>query len=404
LPGWRDRSAGGWAFFGEAARDKSIVLLGESLHVTAELPLVRLPMVEHLHRNMGFDVVAFEGSMIDAWLAQDDLLRAPDEPDAVQDAAAAGWLTLWNTPEMRQVLGYIHETRHSERLYFASMDIQPAMGGHPRKRAVLRRFVERVFEYAGVPKPEAAASALEADLDALRSCAGRQPPPPERLRAVARLSEAIRKADKAVRARSDVHADALALVPGMIEQRLRHCAESVRADGSIDWKVYKEARDRYQASNVLALRDKVSRKHRVVVWGHHTHVAYGAAGANAKVSIAGALRETAPGQTYAVGLYGGSGTFLRIQDGPREGISSAEVPRPGDARLSGLDALRGLDASEHGYFLDLKVGAADPRLAFTKERHGYPLEGDAARAVLADEFDAVVFLPVISETRFGWLF
>ena len=405
LPAW-DADAGRgtgatWSMLDGLVKAKSVVLLGESLHVTTEFPRVRLPILRRLHEQLHFDVVAVEGSMVDAWLAQDDLLRAPKmDAAAVEEASRTGWLTLWNTAAMREVLDYVARTGGRERLYFASMDIQPGMGGTPIKKAVMRRFIERVLEYAGEPDAGATAEKLSATLDPLRTCGGEQPAPPERVDAVAKVVRAIRGADPKVRAVLPMHADALALVPTMLDERLHHCSEILGPGGKFApneyWRNYKEARDRYQAANVVALRDKVSRSHRVVVWGHHSHLGYRAAGARASVSISGVLRDRLPGETYALGLFAGAGSYLRVQDGPRDNISRVDVSAPGDPCCRGLDALRGLSSSPTGYLLDLALAQGNPRVSFAKERLGYPLEGDGVPAVLADEFDGVLFVPRIS--------
>jgi len=53
-----------YAFIGEAIGERSVVALGESIHLTREMPLVRLNLVRYLHEQRGMDVLAFEGSLI----------------------------------------------------------------------------------------------------------------------------------------------------------------------------------------------------------------------------------------------------------------------------------------------------------------------------------------------------
>jgi hypothetical protein len=197
----------------------------------------------------------------------------------------------------------------------------------------------------------------------------------------------------------------MSLLPKMLEQRLSHCAEAggagVGDDGKFDsgryWVAYKEIRDRHQASNVLALRERVSRSHRVVVWGHHTHVAYRAAGARAKGSIGGGLKAALPGETYALGLYAGAGRFTQLKDGPNDALIPTDVPPQRAACCSGLDALRQLNPGPNGFLLDLRLGKDDPKLGFAREPHGFPLEGEAAKMTLAEELDGVLFVPQVSE-------
>lgn len=342
--------------------------------------------------------------MLDAWLAQDDLLHAaPSDGDAIRNASRTGWLTLWNTSAMRSVLEYVWASGRGERLYFTSMDIQPGTGGTAVKKAVMRRFIERIFDYAGEKDAAVAAEQLAVSLEPLRMCGGKQPAPLERVSAVTRLSEAIGRADARVRQVLPMHADALALVPTMLNERLHHCDEVVGTGGTFKsneyWKAYKEARDRYQAANVLALRERVSRTHRIVVWGHHSHVGYHGAGARAGVSISGVLRDRVPGETYALGLYAGAGRYFRIQDGPRDKIDLVDVATAGDPCCGGMDALRGFSKSPNGYLLDFGLSQGDPLISFAKERLGYSLEGNGVPAVLSEEFDGVVFVPQITEAK-----
>ena len=59
---------------------RSIVQLGESIHLTDEFPRARLRLVQHLHESIGFDVLALEGSVVNAWLAMERLYGAPTTP------------------------------------------------------------------------------------------------------------------------------------------------------------------------------------------------------------------------------------------------------------------------------------------------------------------------------------
>jgi len=256
------------------------------------------------------------------------------------------------------------------------------MGKH---KDVLAAFLARLSGYA-----DENADDLLASLEPLRTCSGPQPPPKQRAYAVQRIYELVQKATPKVRAVSAMHADALSLVPEMLEERMHHCAN---LDQNAYWKTYKESRDRYQATNVLALRDRVSRTHRVVVWAHHSHVGYRGAGAGASVSVSGVLREKAPGQTYALGLYAGAGDFLRSEDGPKDRLTITSLPPAGDPGFTGIDALRALDAAPNGYFLDVQ------RAPIGREPLGYTLEGKSVTLRLAGDFDGIVFVPRVSAAQ-----
>src|SRR6185437_3411288 len=61
-------SAANYDFLGALSDGKSVIQLGESIHMTDEFPRVRLQFIRYLHEQKGFDVLAFEGSWVQAWL------------------------------------------------------------------------------------------------------------------------------------------------------------------------------------------------------------------------------------------------------------------------------------------------------------------------------------------------
>jgi erythromycin esterase len=96
-----------YAFLTKLLDGKSVVQLGESIHMTDESPRVRLQLIRYLHEQLGFDVLAFEGSWLRAWLAEDLLYRCKDSVDCVEDAQRLAWFPLWQTDAMRSVLDYL---------------------------------------------------------------------------------------------------------------------------------------------------------------------------------------------------------------------------------------------------------------------------------------------------------
>ena len=65
-----------YSFLTPIINDKDIVLLGESIHLTREFPLVRIGMIKYLNQNYGFNIIALEWGAADYWAAQDILLSS----------------------------------------------------------------------------------------------------------------------------------------------------------------------------------------------------------------------------------------------------------------------------------------------------------------------------------------
>jgi erythromycin esterase-like protein len=104
-----------------------VVALGESIHLTREMPLVRLHLLRHLNETRGVDALVLEGSLLDAWTAQEHAYgsKAPLGQRA-RTFTREALFGLWQTDEMEKVIAYALSTQGGPRpVYLTSFDLQP---------------------------------------------------------------------------------------------------------------------------------------------------------------------------------------------------------------------------------------------------------------------------------------
>ncbi len=109
-------------------------MLGESAHGTAEFSTAKTRLIKFLHREMGFDVVAFESSMSGCDAANRRIGALP--PVLVMRSCAFG---TWHTQEALGLFEYLDaERRAGRRLDLAGFDIQNSSGYG--RQAIAARF------------------------------------------------------------------------------------------------------------------------------------------------------------------------------------------------------------------------------------------------------------------------
>jgi erythromycin esterase len=210
--------------------DRSVVQLGESIHMTDEFPRVRRNILQYLHEQLGFDVLAFEGSAVDSWLAQDYLYRSSElVSKKAAEAQRLAWFGLWQTDAMRGVMTYVVETQTTKKpLYLTSFDIQPGNGRAFEGKGM--RALEELFHavQAYAPPPDAAAfDRWKAALSVYFGCYGHGEPKSEEQRkaverSLAELREWLRFA--ALRIRPAIHGRALGLVAESLRGTVELCS------------------------------------------------------------------------------------------------------------------------------------------------------------------------------------
>ena len=381
-------SANSFAFLNEAVGQSSIVELGESIHVTAEFPRARLRLVQHLHEALGFDVLALEGSLTQAWLAQEHLYRSNEPVERrVEQAQQLAWFKLWSTVEMRELMAYVEATRRTVKpLYLASFDVQTGASAEFGMRpSVLEALADSLEAFGTAPSdPHVTKRELLATLAPVVQCAigssvglgaAKQPA----LAAIDDLQRWIDRITPAVKSeRPAAHLAALRLIPDNLRDHVTLCEHA---------STWQRTRDELNAENALVLRVEVSAAHKIILWAHHSHVSYNSIG-DRTPSMGQHIREKVGRSVYSIGLFAGGGRFLDVAP-----LSVHDLPAVNKVGVERLLASVG----EPSYFINLLTLPTDDASAGWLVPQRSRMEGRwTSSTVLARDFDGAIYLQSVS--------
>jgi len=378
-------AAGDYQFLDAAIGSASIVQLGESLHITDELPRVRARFVRYLHEQLGFDTIALEGSLVQAWLAEDQLARTGD----VSTAQTIAWFPLWHTPAMRELMDYIASTRATAHpLYLTSFDAEiGASAAYEGDEGVVTALFAALRGYA--PPPATANLAdVQRGLAVIVRCGGDYDDLAdhrgEALAAVAVLDTWVRAAVPHVAPAP--HATVLARIPTNFLAMVDLCT---RAEGM--GEMWQELRDELNAASVIDLRDHVSTAHKIITWAHHSHVAYDSTRENVP-SMGQHLRDRVGAAVYTIGTFAGRG---RVITG--ELFGERDLP---SARKFGIERMLGA-VGRDAYFVDVsRLPATDPHAGWRTEQTSRLETFYRRPTVLSSDFDGAIFVARVHPAYF----
>jgi erythromycin esterase len=375
-------AASAFTFLPTAIRGASIVALGESLHVTAELPRARLGLVRFLHEHLGFDVLALEGSGTQAWLAQEYLYQtSPGTEGRLARAQAMAWFKLWNTAEMRELLSYVDASQRTSRpLYLASFDVQTgASAEFALTPAVLTALLDRLEAFGPIQGRStrsglmsALSPVIECQIDQVGGLQSRKAPSLKAIDAIESWIEAISPA--VARDHPAAHVAALRLIPDGLRDHVELCEHAA---------TWQNTRDELSADNALLLRERVSATHKIILWAHHSHVFYNST-ASRIPSMGQHLRRRIGRDIYTIGLFAGSGRFLDVA--PLSVHSLPGLNKVGVERL-----LDGVGAES--YFVDVSALPTEDSRAGWLLPQSSRMEGRWTQStVLARDFDGALYV------------
>ena len=141
-----------YSFLSPIINDKDVVLLGESIHLTREFPLVRIGMIKYLNQYHEFKVIAMEGGAADYWAAQDILFSSEKNESDFTEALSA-FPFIWNTPEVQKLIEYQASTlQNANPLYITAYDVQQGIGQGSKNEKAFKLLAERLMLYSDPPE------------------------------------------------------------------------------------------------------------------------------------------------------------------------------------------------------------------------------------------------------------
>lgn len=373
---------------GKALRGVDVVLLGEPTHGDGAAFDAKVRLIGLLHRHLGFDVLAFEGGLLDMELAWRRIA-------AGEDAVAAGRAALFPVwAKSRQVRPLLEACGASARgprpLRLAGFDMQLS-GSLGRERLLLEISRALLASGCGSRAPGAWRAVRPILQDATKRPAALRKRPEAEIVAFERSAEALAAClasspDAEVRFRGQL------LRSSAVLGRFLHDVDFGKPDPKV-----MNLRDAQMADNLLWLLDGPFRGRRVIVWAATSHASRrrdlvrardgGPAPSPDMVPMGELLRERLGARAYVVAPLAYEGRFGIAGRMP----SDLSPPRPGSLEEA-------LGALPDVAFLDLRAAAREE--AWLREPLlARPMGYVPMRAPWPEVFDAALWVRRMTPSR-----
>jgi erythromycin esterase len=282
-------------------KDKRLVMLGENSHGVAEYNWMKGRLVRFLHREMGFDVLAFEGSMTGSYFVDKEF----GSKTAVESMRNAVFGT-WQTEEVKDTFEYFRDARQQGNpLTLAGFDIQNSSTHASINVANLFKKVLASLKSPLLARVDDVEKALS---DAYLSPS----PSAQEMSEVASFYQQVLDALTAKRLRlGTLFVKEPSLVPLTLQEvQSRIKLAEMLSLKSRDPKRSNDVRDAAMATNLNFLMYKMYPNRKVIVWAHNAHIGAGYPWHGTWQGVKGMgawIAETRKAETYSIGLFMGKG-------------------------------------------------------------------------------------------------
>jgi|GEM_PF-264617 len=249
-------------------KDKEIVQLGENGHCVKEFNLLKVRLIKFLHKEMDFDIIAFESSFFSCF----DTYEKINKFNAYE-MMRQSIFPIWHTTEVRDLFEYINKKNNSENpLILAGFDVQLTGRGIYNRPSFLREIIsavdkeysQKVWELDREYMNKVRSSRSGFDLYLKKN--------KEQL--FKKYNEVLEFINTNMEKLKKTYPDlkkvlvAKQTVISIIEQIKLIIARGVGVDE------YYDVRDRAMANNVDYLLKKLYPGKKIIVWAHNGHVRY----------------------------------------------------------------------------------------------------------------------------------
>jgi erythromycin esterase len=353
---------------------KRIVQLGEPAHGVAETNWAKVRLIKFLHQEMGFDVVAFEGSFDQCFEANKEIgLLAP------HDVMSRCLFGVWRTNEVNGLFEYMAAVRKSTKpLTLAGYDIQISGSTTDKTRlgsmlaiadASLKSRLDEYEKEIGAGKlltAQRSASVQEFYGNVAKALSARR----EKLLAAGYDPTDIDLEVQAARTRI------------WLARQYEHLDVPNSKDGNT-------VRDAGMAEQLNFLLDSLYPQRKVIVWAHNTHVT-NAHAASDFTSMGEFLAQRRRAEMYTVGFYVGRGMLSNGNEAPWQ------VAAPPSGTVEGVLANGGLKYD----FVDFSKAVPGPSTTWFTEKNTVREFGTVPKEIVpARSYDAIFYIDTVTNAE-----
>ena len=370
-----------------AVGEKRIVMMGEAIRGSGELSRVSERLLRSLHEGSGFNLLLFEGSPFEFWIAQEEHLASKSSVESAGNFQSTALLGPWQTEEIRAVIDYALKTQAgagSSDLYMSSYDVQIGQS---------RRFSQGkgVFEVllALLQKRDRRISSMEQEaiisLEGLVSCQRKKFPESDEQYAQAEqaINALYQVANRAARNSSgELHEIMLTLLPKAASYTLEFCREV-----NENTRNYTEVRNEWAAKQFAGFVSALNQK--VIVWAESAHVRQSQQ-KEGRMSFGAYARGNFPDEIFAIQFTAGNGKALAFTDDKGNAIAPAEKDLSGLYKVSLERKLSSLSSR------DFFVASKDLPVQFSNEETTRLEANGAMASDPRKDFDGYYFVQTVT--------
>lgn len=355
-------------------KDKEIILIGESNHISSEFNQLKARLIRFLHQEMGFEVLAFESGMGEIFTAYHD---AGDlNPEELQMNTLYG---VWHAEELRSLFTYIDEQAQSHRpLILSGFDIQPASTFFG---TFLKRWISPLDS-------ELAQQAFEWESFISTSFDNKErekidPRKEELVSGYQKILAFIEENEDQLKEYAP-HPDTIVVVKRVLKNRIDMLQQSYVVK---NLKNQFQMRDRMMADNLLWLVHELYPDKKIIVWAHNFHIRKNNANSSMYMPMMGDfLQESLRRSSYTIGLHFYQGMIKNENE---------EFVQVEGARFEEILS----QSDDPVYFLDWEQAEKEPGNEWIFERqNSYQVGPD--QFVPAEQYDGILFIDRVNPANF----
>lgn len=301
-------------FLKKTLKDKRIVFLGESSHGAAEFNSVKARMIQYLHEELDYDVIAFESGLGEAHTA--DVNAYQNSPLQTMQNSIFG---IWHSQETLPLFDYLKKEKTTkDPLILAGIDPQP-MGNYQN---YLKELFSKVDPVMGDKAYQLESKFLQylygptSDLNQFRQEKASM------IQEYKELQQFLMEHQEQIEKLNPKHPEQVKVIHYALQDRIKSVEHMVEAymlvnkyynEGNYEeaakyYRISSELRDQAMADHLTWLTEELYPNKKIIVWAHNIHIRK----ANTKVINPNRLPVLTLGQllpdrlkkkSYVLGLY-----------------------------------------------------------------------------------------------------